>query len=110
MKEPRPMQLYENGMFYIDHEGRHNSFLWNADDEKGEFVGELEKIKTVRTLYTWGYYGFFKPTLQEVYDQIPDVDDCVGFTIELDTRYSRYGLTKDQKHHIGLVTLWRKKK
>lgn len=105
----KPMKLFEDGMYFINHKDQFNSFLWDTEKEKGNFVGEIEKIKKYSTLHTYGYYGFFKPSLNEVYDQIEHIEDAIGFTIEIDYSKHRYGLSEDQKHHLAKVTLWRKK-
>ena len=49
--KPKPMYLYENGMYYINHENEHDSFLWNSSEEKGEFVGEIIHVKTRESSY-----------------------------------------------------------
>jgi hypothetical protein len=111
MKKPKPMKLYKDGMYYIDCEDMDlftQSFFWS--DKKGKFIDfEIEKIETRKTLHTWSFYGFFKPSLGEIYSQILNWKDAIGFTIEPDISKNKYALTEDQKHQIGIVTLWRKK-
>jgi hypothetical protein len=110
--KPRPMYLYEDGWHFINHRDKElTTFLWNHMEEKGEFVGEIEKIKTISGIHSYGYYGFFKPSIKEVFDCVDDWEDAIGFSIELDfSEHARYGLTKDQKHHKSIITLWRQKK
>ena len=33
---------------------------------------DIEELARIRTLHTWAYYGFFKPTYAEVIAQIPE--------------------------------------
>ncbi len=45
------------------------SFIWGPHlTNKATDLGEIAKIYT---LHTWGYFGFFKPSLEEVLSMIP---------------------------------------
>jgi hypothetical protein len=58
---------------------RNTAFTW--DPVLGQTAGRLMKLRTVRTLHTYGYYGFFKPSVAEVLAQIPEdlVDKAIAF-------------------------------
>lgn len=58
----------------VDH--RTQSFLW--DPKTTGYVLKLDPVRTVRTLHTYGYHGFFKPSVAEVLAQMPsDLEDKV---------------------------------
>lgn len=60
-------------------EPRSIAFPW---DPKFEGLAEdLTEVARIRTLHTWAYYGFFKPTVAEVLAQIPAeyVEKVVAF-------------------------------
>lgn len=49
---------------------RNVAFTWSPD--LAERAEGLEEIARIRTLHTYGYHGFFKPSIAEVYAQIPE--------------------------------------
>lgn len=46
------------------------SFPWGA--KATSEAKDLMEVARIRTLHTYGYYGFFKPSLAEVIQQIPE--------------------------------------
>ena len=48
---------------------RGTAYAW--DPVKIREARGLVRLGTVRTLHTWAYYGFFKPTVAEVFAQLP---------------------------------------
>lgn len=61
---------------------RCEAFTWDA--KRGKKAPMLREIGRVRTLHTYGYYGFFKPTIAEVLAQIPEelLGDAIAFKIK----------------------------
>lgn len=53
------------------------AFLWDAKPKGREHVFHFSR--TFITYHTWAYYGFFKPTLAEVYAQIRKLDNWESF-------------------------------
>ena len=58
------------------------SFLWSPKTTVP--AGNLEEVCTINTLHTYGYYGLFKPTVEEVLSQIPHcvVDEVIAFEVD----------------------------
>lgn len=58
---------------------RNAAYTWV--EGHGKKVGRVEECGRIRTLHTWSYYGFFKPSVAEVLSQIPDsmIDNVVAF-------------------------------
>ena len=50
------------------------SYVANCDEDKRDKVdpSRLEPVEDFLCLHTWGYYGFFKPSIAEVLSQAPD--------------------------------------
>ena len=73
-------QHYDGNLFYIkDVDLRNVAFTWDPTPAKK--VEGLEKLCELTTYHSYGYHGFFKPSVAEVISQIPSeyVDDCVAF-------------------------------
>lgn len=53
---------------------RNTSYIWNIVNDKRETVdaSKLETIQEFPCLHTYGYYGFFKPSIAEVLSQVPE--------------------------------------
>jgi hypothetical protein len=59
-----------NELFWIKNVNPFNiAFAWSAEPI-GVATG-LKEIKTIKTYHSYAYYGFFKPTIEEVIAQIP---------------------------------------
>lgn len=67
----RPVVRNENGeLCHIELVDPKNvSYIW--DPRFTDKATGLSEIATVYTLHTWGYYGMFKPSLEEVVSMIP---------------------------------------
>ncbi len=57
------------------------AFIW--DPKPTEIAEGLEPFEDITTYHTYGYYGFFKPSIAEVLAQIPldKIDHVVSFEI-----------------------------
>ena len=68
----RPVYIYENELTWIEpvKNLRRTAFSW--DPSPGAPAENLEKLTTIQTLHTFGYHGFFKPSVAEVLAQMPE--------------------------------------
>lgn len=79
----KPLVRKDGLHYYIEPcELRSMSFLWEpvfAEPARG-----LKMLVQIRTLHTFGYYGFFKPSIAEVLSQIPAelIDAVRAFEVE----------------------------
>jgi len=57
------------------------AYTW--EPRPADKVEDLRPISDIRTYHTFGYYGFFKPSIAEVLAQIPPevIDQVVAFEI-----------------------------
>ena len=66
----KPVVQHNGKLFYIkDVHPKKVAFTWSpkiTEEAKG-----LEKLARIKTYHTYGYYGFFKPSIAEVLAQIP---------------------------------------
>lgn len=60
---------------------RNVAYTWDA--KKATPAPPLREIATIRTYHTYGYHGFFKPSIAEVIAQIPaeHIDQVTEFEI-----------------------------
>jgi hypothetical protein len=60
---------------------RTTAYTWDA--KKTKEAPALKEVRSIRTLHTYGYYGFFKPSIAEVIAQIPEdlIDQVTEFEI-----------------------------
>lgn len=75
----RPVIRNEKGLFYRDLKScdlRKTAFMWEPKLE-GEAIN-LVPYRTIITLHRWAYYGFFKPSIEEVLSQISEDDIDAG--------------------------------
>jgi len=78
----KPVIEKEDHLYYIeDVDLRSVSFIWSPQTTK-QALGLIE-IGTIATYHTYGYAGFFKPSIAEVIAQIPSkyIEECVAFKI-----------------------------
>ena len=56
------------------YELRKIAYTWVAEERKGDAIdpSSLKTVDEFPCLHTCGYYGFFKPSINEVLSQIPD--------------------------------------
>lgn len=86
---------------------RNTSFLWDAEEPQEEWsYPKLKETYSYVCYHTYGYYGFFKPTLAEVFAQMPEdvVRSAFGFTIKEGNTYA--ALTPDQAHQWSVITVY----
>ena len=64
---------------------RNQSYIWNRHEDKREIVdpSKLEPVEDFLCLHTYGYYGFFKPSIAEVLSQAPEKTICEANTFEI---------------------------
>ncbi len=64
---------------------RNQTYIWNCYEDKREIVdsNKLEPVEDFLCLHTWGYYGFFKPSIAEVLSQAPEKTICEANTFEI---------------------------
>jgi hypothetical protein len=57
------------------------AYLWDPQYKKE--ILHLRPLCDIQTYHSWGYYGFFKPSVAEIIAQIPDdiLDVVAGFEI-----------------------------
>lgn len=83
-KRIAPVVRHEGQLFYIDPHGDifTTSYLWNVT--RTHEATNLRLLSRIITYHSWGYYGFFKPSIAEVLAQIPDslVPKTDAFEIE----------------------------
>ena len=98
------------------------SYLWNANKDVREEVGENEleilEGRDFVCLHTYGYYGLFKPSIAEVLSQIKehDVHLIKAFEIiespQTSADFHKDSFTSiafDNGYHVSTVRLYRKK-
>ena len=98
-----------------EHELSHTAFyLLSGETNFGEEVNyaKLKPLTDVKMLHTYGYYGFFKPTVAEVIRQIPKEFLCKVTAFEIieigDT--NTYKEELNAGYHVSIVRLYGKKK
>jgi hypothetical protein len=82
-----------------------NAFTW-FDKEKMSKIGGLKKLsKHIVTYHTFGAPAFFKPSLEEIYHQIPEeyVDLCVKRPFFMDVKKIYFNLEPDQNHQFAYI-------
>ena len=88
-KRIKPIVLIHDAYYYLKRYDvnflRTASFLWNAEQDKRRKVNmtDAETLGDFSCYHTYGYVGFFKPTIAEVLQQFPDefLDDANAFYI-----------------------------
>ena len=111
-KKIRPVVRGPNGtLHYIKPVNlKETAFTWDPDLAEEAISPTL--IATIRTLHTYGYHGFFKPSIAEVLAQIPlDLLDSVDAfeTHGPDTAEDFYQETKnafDKGFHTAKTVLY----
>jgi len=93
-------------LYYIkDVDPRGVAFTW--DPKKKKKAKGLEKICDIETFHTYGYYGFFKPSIAEVISQIPEeyLDEVAAFETSTDCSMDYV----NDGYHATMTTLYRKR-
>ena len=106
------VRVNPTGLHYIEPcDPRKVAFTW--DPTPTTPANDLEPICTIRTLHTYGFYGFFKPSIAEVIAQIPEA--LLIETVAFETRgpQDRDDLGKESAalnagFHVAQTTLYRR--
>jgi hypothetical protein len=66
-----PIRLKGNKAFLLEHKADlfNQSYTWDAKEKP--YKGDLYVLDRLWTVHTFGYQGFFKPSIAEVIQQIP---------------------------------------
>lgn len=100
--------------FYAPSDPRREAFKWRSEDLTTEEATIVAYISDpFRTLHTFSAPSFFRPTLEEVFSQIPDDIDLTranAFWIEFKdfetVRPEGGGIGTGQTYQVGLVHLY----
>lgn len=106
-KRIKPVVKRKGKLYYIkDEDPRKVAFTW--DPKLKNKAKKLEKLCNITTYHTYGYYGFFKPSIAEVIAQIPKyyLDKTVAF--ETLTDLTVENIVGD--YHVTTTTLYTKSK
>lgn len=99
-------------LFHIVHDaGLENSFPWSPRLTAAALG--LVEITKIRTLHTYGYYGFFKPSVKEVLSQIPDeyLDETEYFWVQGPEDAAdvwKYTEEVNEGFHVAETTLYKR--
>ena len=95
------LEKHQDGEFYFlkDVHPRKVAFSWDPTPDT-KAVGLIE-LDSISTYHTYGYHGFFKPSVAEVISQIPE--EYLETAVAFETDY----LGMSGKYHEGRTTLYR---
>lgn len=105
----KPVYEYKRRLYYMKDVDLFNiAFTWDPKPLKP--ASGLEKIVDIETLHTWAFYGFFKPTIEEVLCQIPKeyINRTIAFRTELVSDDPSIAIRGD--YHVATTTLYEKSK
>lgn len=115
-KKIKPLIMKENGkLYHFTNRADHfdESFSWDAKPRR-EATG-LEEVCIIPTLHNYGYYGFFKPSVDEVLNQIPEhmLDEVEYFHVQgpqdaNDLNAQRIHL--NEGFHLAQTTFYRRRR
>lgn len=110
----KPVMEREKELYWVHRPDslRHIAFTWDPRLSNTP-VKSLEKICTIKTLHTWAYYGFFKPTIAEVLSQVPEnlINTAVAFSTKSPEDASELNKNKVELNagfHVAETTLYKK--
>lgn len=91
------------------------SYIWNSIEDKRDMIdsSKLEKVDDFLCLHTYGYYGFFKPSIAEILAQTPEnvIEQANVFEIieKPETRDDvfKYKKVVDNGFHLSKVRAYR---
>ena len=89
------------------------TYTWNKDKDKRNIVHKenLEKIEDFICLHTYGYYGLFKPSIEEILAQLPEKSlkeaDYFEIIEKPETREDVFRYTSE--YHVSLVRTYKLK-
>jgi hypothetical protein len=100
---------YNGDLYYLQEQGHGKDWLYRTaytwDPQAAGKAEGLEKLCEMPMKHSWAYYGFFKPSINEVMEQIPAqyLDEVVAFETLSDTA----AITGD--YHTATTVLYRGK-
>ncbi|KKN93771.1 hypothetical protein LCGC14_0196040 [marine sediment metagenome] len=110
---PKPVAMHKGKLHWIDHdEVTLTSFLWNFPANVGKETPALTIVAEIETLHSCAFPGFFKPSIQEVWNQIPELFkdiDLHAFETNLISNDLNECLTEDQSSHIARTRFYKVK-
>lgn len=105
-----PVVRSDGELYYIRPiDPRNVSFIWDPTTTK--VATDLNEITKIFSLHTWGYYGMFKPSVEEVLSMIPQhmIDKVRAFEIvgpeDVDDLNRQYEAV-DAGYHVAVVILY----
>jgi len=113
LKRIKPVVKRDGDLWYIkDVDPVTVAFTWSPTLRK-KAVG-LEPFATIQTLHRYAYYGFFKPSLEEVMAFMPD-DALENGVVAFSTQgpgtaddLNKHGGAVDAGFHVAETTLYRR--
>ncbi len=89
------------------------AYTWLSDYARKVDFSKLSVLEDRKMLHTWGYYGFFKPSVGEVIRQIPKeyIEKVVAFEI-IDGAIGMFRTFKEELnagYHVSIVRLYQAK-
>jgi hypothetical protein len=107
----RPTYRFNDTLHYIEPcDPRRAAYTW--DPKPAEEATGLTPLRDVRTYHTFGYYGFFKPSVAEVLAQIPSdlIESVVAFEI-VESPQDAADLDKEREalnagYHVAVTRLY----
>lgn len=111
---PLVQHTVDGDLYYIEDPKSLRGVAYPWDPKLKERASDLEPITTIRTLHTWAYYGFFKPTVAEVIAAIPKehLDEVVAWYLQGPEDADALNEEKeavDAGFHVAYCTLYRRK-
>lgn len=110
----RPIVEVDGNKMYIEQPCVYTqAFLW--EPKLSAIAEDMEPIADVKTYHTFGFYGFFKPTIAEVLIQIPECHEKETIAFEI---VKSPGTADDlneeiealnQGYHVATTRLYRRK-
>lgn len=112
-KKIKPIVRKGGEAYYIEKvDLRGASYLWSPKTTRK--APKLEPITDIRTYHTYGYYGFFKPSIAEVIAQIPKeyLSQVTTFEI-ISSPEDANDLGREQEalnagYHVAITRLYKK--
>lgn len=114
----RPVDQFPQGKFYIKTKVQPDFILKQSYTWAPELDGpaeDIEPIIDITTYHTFGYHGFFKPSIGEVLTQIPDdflgevhAFEIVDWPQTVDDLNAQSEAT-NSGHHMATTRLYKKK-
>jgi hypothetical protein len=110
LQKIHPLVLQDGRLMRIEPvHPRDVAFTW--DPVVTEPATNVEELVKIRTLHTYGYYGFFKPSIAEVLAQIPEewLERTIAFSTQGPNDAAEMNLEKkalDAGFHVAETTLY----